>query len=259
MADAIALTPNDSSVLSQIFDPESAPTAGVYVDPSLPSDPYIIDPDTLRFIKSKEAEVIRAIEVALRSPIDQSTRDHILSEAYTSLSALIDAYPKYASLRNNRAQLIRLQRGDSILISLGSSTGSSDDPDLASTALSDLDAAISLLTPTTPQSPVSPASCRVLAQAHTQRAALYHAASGSSTLQSRDQTQSMRTAATSLQGRGVHDLEEAASKDFFMGGRYGNEIGKALAVHTNPTAKLCGQMVQEAMRREYTPATTVPI
>jgi hypothetical protein len=36
-----------------------------------------------------------------------------------------------------------------------------------------------------------------------------------------------------------------------MGGRYGNEIAKALAVSANPTAKLCGEMVREAMRKEY--------
>ena len=57
-----------------------------------------------------------------------------------------------------------------------------------------------------------------------------------------------------LGGWQVIDFEEAASRDFFMGGRYGNEIGKALAVHTNPTAKLCGQIVQEAMRKEFMPA-----
>jgi hypothetical protein len=47
------------------------------------------------------------------------------------------------------------------------------------------------------------------------------------------------------------DFEENASKDFMMGGRFGNEIAKALAVSTNPTAKLCGEMVREAMRKEY--------
>ena len=41
--------------------------------------------------------------------------------------------------------------------------------------------------------------------------------------------------------------------DFAMGGRYGNEIAKGLAVSTNPTAKLCGQMVREAMKKEYGP------
>jgi hypothetical protein len=47
------------------------------------------------------------------------------------------------------------------------------------------------------------------------------------------------------------EFEEAASRDFMMAGRYGNEIGKGLAVSTNPTAKLCGEMVKEAMRKEY--------
>jgi hypothetical protein len=34
-----------------------------------------------------------------------------------------------------------------------------------------------------------------------------------------------------------------------MGGRYGNEVAKALAVSMNPTAKLCGEIVKDAMRR----------
>lgn len=50
------------------------------------------------------------------------------------------------------------------------------------------------------------------------------------------------------------DFEEAASRDFALGGRYGNEVAKGLAVSTNPTAKLCGQMVREAMKKEYGPA-----
>ena len=51
------------------------------------------------------------------------------------------------------------------------------------------------------------------------------------------------------------EFEEHASRDFMMGGRYGNEIAKALAVSANPTAKLCGEMVREAMRKEYAGAT----
>ncbi len=47
------------------------------------------------------------------------------------------------------------------------------------------------------------------------------------------------------------EFEESASRDFTMGGRYGNEVAKALAVASNPTAKLCGAMVKEAMRKEY--------
>ena len=47
------------------------------------------------------------------------------------------------------------------------------------------------------------------------------------------------------------DYEEAASRDFQISGRYGGEIGRALGVAINPTAKLCGVMVREALRREY--------
>ncbi len=49
----------------------------------------------------------------------------------------------------------------------------------------------------------------------------------------------------------VTEWEENASRDFMVGGRYGNEIAKALAVAANPTAKLCGEMVREAMKKEY--------
>jgi len=35
-----------------------------------------------------------------------------------------------------------------------------------------------------------------------------------------------------------------------MGGRYGNEMARAMSVATNPYAKLCGGIVKEAMRAE---------
>jgi len=52
-------------------------------------------------------------------------------------------------------------------------------------------------------------------------------------------------------GWSVVEFEEAASRDFMMGGRLGNEVAKQMAVVANPTAKLCGDMVREAMRKEY--------
>ena len=54
----------------------------------------------------------------------------------------------------------------------------------------------------------------------------------------------------------VVEFEENASKDFMLGGRYGNEIARNLAVGTNPVAKLCGEMVREAMRKEYAGGST---
>lgn len=35
-----------------------------------------------------------------------------------------------------------------------------------------------------------------------------------------------------------------------MGGRYGNEVAREMAKGTNPYAKLCGEIVREAMRAE---------
>ncbi|KAJ2973592.1 hypothetical protein NQ176_g6518 [Zarea fungicola] len=55
-----------------------------------------------------------------------------------------------------------------------------------------------------------------------------------------------------------YKFQEAASHDLALGGRYGNEIAKNLAVSVNPTAKLCGQIVREAMRKEYGPGFMGP-
>ena len=49
---------------------------------------------------------------------------------------------------------------------------------------------------------------------------------------------------------GADQLEEMASRDFFFGGQYGNEIARQLAVQTNPYAKMCGAIVKEALRKE---------
>ena len=45
-------------------------------------------------------------------------------------------------------------------------------------------------------------------------------------------------------------LEEAASHELALGGRYGNETARQLAVKTNPYAKLCGSIVREALTKE---------
>lgn len=57
------------------------------------------------------------------------------------------------------------------------------------------------------------------------------------------------------------DLEEAASRELGLGGRYGNETARQLAIKTNPYAKLCGSIVREALTKEiadyYQPSTTI--
>ncbi len=248
-----ALTHNDSSVLTQIFDPESAPTAAILVDASLPNDPHIQDPELFRQLKQRERAIIASIESAHTSPTTTQPSNTLFSTAYESLSALITEHPHYASSRNNRAQLIRIHSGTSLLTQPSPTNPPTHNlnPHYATIALDDLNTAITLLTPPSPTSAISPAQRRTLAQAHTQRAALYHAAA--KTLAAAEPA-TVKVVVPELEHWTLHDFEEAASRDFSMGGRYGNEIGKALAVHTNPTAKLCGQMVKEAMRREFAPA-----
>lgn len=184
------------------------------------------------------------------SPVDA------YKECLAGLSTLITANPSYASARNNRVQVIRRLHGDGML---ATGVDPSDSPLVggkdgqlaaASQALSDLDICISLLSPTECHAHMSPHAVKTLSLAHTQRAAIYlHtskllARGGELVVQEHRREASWKKL----------DFEQAASSDFARGGRYGNEIAKGLAVSTNPTAKLCGQIVREAMKKEYGPS-----
>lgn len=128
---------------------------------------------------------------------------------------------------------------------------SASDETLSSVArviLDDLTTSISLLTPTNPFSPISPTAAKTLSQSYTQRGAIYHLTAKSLAV---DGAELRVEEGRREKSWTVVDFEENASVDFMLGGRYGNEIAKALAVSTNPTAKLCGDMVKEAMRKEY--------
>ena len=245
MAAQFDLTTNDDTILSKIFDPESTPGVHLMIDNQLPRDPHI-DDVTLSTIQSQEKTIVSSVEGILQD--DQNTeigQKAKLCNAYSQLSSLIDTYPQAASVRNNRAQLARMILGPDLIGELKTSEATGACLPTVQSLLQDLDKAIELASPSNISQAVSPFQCHLLGQAYTQRAALFHAASKDPNLMAR-----FRNLGTMFSNWDVNDFEEAASRDFFMGGRYGNEIGKALAVHTNPTAKLCGQMVQEAMKRE---------
>lgn len=53
-----------------------------------------------------------------------------------------------------------------------------------------------------------------------------------------------------LRGMQSAQLEELASRDFALGGRYGNKVARGLSVRTNPYAKACGAIVREALKGE---------
>lgn len=264
-----SLTQHDLSILDKIKDPESAPAPRLVIEDSLPRDPHVTDPTQYDQVTARERTIIssiQALELQIAGWRPSSSPVPVLSQyldCVKSLDALIDEYPDYASARNNRAQALRMIYGDAMLVSTSSGHEEAlpDEPPVldptatdatlisaSSTILTDLTTAITLLTPPTPFSPLSPSAARTLSQAYTQRGGLYHLTAKrlalvGSTLRI---DASRREAAWS-----VVEFEENASRDFQMGGRFGNEVAKAMAVSANPTAKLCGEMVKEAMRKEY--------
>jgi hypothetical protein len=259
--EAVSLTRRDENVLEKIKDPESNPLTAVMVDPTLPKDPAITDMAVYERVSKGEREIILAmqqLEMQLAGLRTAATIPNPIAEYRNCVSRLgdiISEHPKYASARNNRAQALRRLYGDTMLLqtsdprALISEADTQERSRAAATALFDLDEAVKLLTPRTLFGSISPTAGKTLSLAHTQRAALYHmtAKSFSGSLLSIAE----KRKESSWQKM---DFEEAASRDFALGGRYGNEIAKGLAVSTNPTAKLCGQMVREAMKKEYGPA-----
>ncbi|KAI1652153.1 uncharacterized protein F4817DRAFT_4738 [Daldinia loculata] len=255
-----SLSRRDFNVLEKIRDPESNPTTAVLVDDTLPKDPNITDTSVYDRVSRRERDIVLAmqqLEMQLAGLRSASAAEPIQEyrQCLSKLGELITEYPKYASARNNRAQVFRRLYGDALLLSGDqTSRGLLNDVDeleksqAADLALSDLDQAISLLTPKSMFAALSPQAGKTLSLAHTQRAAIYHMTSKSFQAGSKINIVGRKEEAWTK-----NDFEEAASRDFALGGRYGNDIAKALAVSTNPTAKLCGQMVREAMKKEYGP------
>ncbi|AEO71396.1 460a4b3d-e4ef-48da-904e-177eb2500b3c [Thermothielavioides terrestris] len=259
----LELSRRDINVLEKIKDPESDPSLMIQVDPTLPKDPHITDADEYQKISQLERDIILSfqdLEVQQAKQRSTGTTDIDVAEKYrdgvSRLDQLIQDHPQYASARNNRAQALRRLYGDSMLVAgaprspqaLLQEVDDAERSEIAKTVLGDLDCAISLLTPKAARSRVSPQVARTLANAHTQRAAVYLMTS---------KLMGPKTASVDVERPEASwsklEFEERASRDFALGGRYGNEIAKGLAVSTNPTAKLCGQMVREAMKKEYGP------
>ncbi|KAH0558334.1 hypothetical protein GP486_005005 [Trichoglossum hirsutum] len=245
------LTENDSTVLEQIFDPESAPVAGIQIDASLPENRFIHDSAELQRLRSQEVRAIQMIEGLASSSRGGQPRENAIDAATSVMSKLIAAHPTYASAYNNRAQMRRLQHGDHVLVNPPTGTRKSEGlRDIAEAILHDLNTAINLATPPSPTESISKSQALILAQAHTQRGALLHATAKALAHSHLDPSEALATPHL-FPGWGAERFEEASSRDFFLGGRYGNGIGRAMAVHTNPYAKLCGSIVQEAIKKEF--------
>lgn len=247
MMQPVTLSKADSQVLAQVFDPESGPaTVEVLIDPSLPADRHIRDETLLAELKLAERQAIQLIEAFEKSDDrTEQAKEQAYRAALGRLNRVIAKNPSYASARNNRAQLRRWRFGDRSMICQKRDESNAVRKEAAVATVEDLKRCISLASPGRPQDPVSPSQGRLLAQAYTQLGALYYAAS-----KDLDNSEEVEIVQEELESRTQDHFEEEASRLFYLGGLYGNEVAKALAVHTNPHAKLCGNIVKEAMRKE---------
>ncbi|KAB8235136.1 protein hmgX [Aspergillus alliaceus] len=240
------LTTNDSAVLQALFDAESSPSSGVTINPNLPPFPAHLDitPELHDTLQSHSTTIIRPLT-------SETTTPSTIQTAITALDTLIQENPTYPPAYANRAQARRMLI-DNLTKAENQSETEKDGNDatlfnaqntpIFSALLSDLGEAIRLATPLSPADAVSPIQGRLLADAHTHRGyLLLRLAKGKrGGFEGPERWRSLD----------ADQVEEMASRDFFMGGRFGNRVAQQLAVQTNPYAKMCGAIVKEALRKE---------
>jgi hypothetical protein len=279
------LTPHDAGVLIKIKDPESS-ISPVLIDENLRRDPHIMDMSVYESIVETEKTILKTIVTLDNEQIicakenyqrvDRNRRSRQLANwlaCILRLDKLIEKHPNYASAKNNRVQALRTMYGDGLLVkcySIYEDGKAHTVPDgypaldiqsqnndltmqgVSRKVLRDLNSGIDLLAPKTSFAAVSPTQARTLSQLYTQRGQLYYAAAKKLGMAGGKVKAVLRDSGNKKEGLwSKTDFEENASVDFLTGGRYGNDLAKAVAVQMNPMAKLCGEMVKEAMRNEY--------
>ena len=242
------LSKKDETILSTLFDPEAAADSGQLIDPTTPSYPRNNDGQLLRSLKARERDIIQSVETAIsgqkgsRAAYDDHLQRSLL-DAIRSFDLMIDEHPWYASAYVNRAQCTRYE---------GSYTLKALEILRHTPTLSDLNTAIELVSPDKPGIPVSPEVVRLLSSAYTQRATLYLAAARQ--LEEEQMSGPGSILANAKNDPEIDQLETLASRDFFQGGRYGNDLAGAMGVRVNPYAKACGNIVREALKQEMNKA-----
>ncbi|KEF59706.1 uncharacterized protein A1O9_04552 [Exophiala aquamarina CBS 119918] len=219
------LSNNDSSVLSALFDPEASLSRNASIEDTLPSGVTL---ENLKYLQLCERDALHPIN-------GESPSVEEIETSISKLTGIIDKNPCYASAYANRAQARRMLFRDEQLPS---------QPAAVQQILQDLSRAIKIGTPEDSTQPLSSSHAKVLASAHTHRGYLLLLASKS------DANRQMLNCTPGLETLCPNQLEEAASREFALGGRYGNDAAKQIAVRTNPYAKLCGSIVKEALRKE---------
>ena len=151
----------------------------------------------------------------------QLAEEGAIDEAEKLLTRTIHKYPNgRPSLWSNRAQVRRLSKN-------------------VPGALDDLSQAIRIATPPKNAAP-SNDDAKILSFAYMHRATIYMLIA--------------RGEISGVLNDESHDrLEGYASHDFKMAGKYGSGLARSMAVRTNPYAKMCGAIVQTALKKEMQP------
>lgn len=222
------LTSKDSAVLNALFDAEISlnrpvPMAGhEFVAASTPA--------TQQWQQQQILEAVHLLNEIAPSPDAVRCSIGIFDK-------IIDNDPTCASAFVNRAQAMQL---------LPLST------ECLSQTFQDLSKAIELSEPKHKLDEVTSGNARVLASAHTHRGSLLLRASVTPSI-----LELLRNASPYYHDIPPAELEQLASKDYTIAGRYGSQFAQSLAVKTNPYAKLCGNIVREALQKEIREYSTL--
>lgn len=223
MATATGLTQNDTVVLNMLFNPESA-TSGV--QQSQPSE-------TSRGARYEDLERLESSVIESINSNDVSSSK--ILKAIAAFDEILKADPEFASAYNDRAQARRMLHNIKDL---------HQHPGDVELIMQDLNSAIHYASSTENHAVSSAAEARVSAAAYTHRGYMFFRCARDAEL---------RSVVGSIDGycsEHASFWEEIASRDFAMGGKFGNPLAKRMAVHTNPYAKLCGEMVKQAIHAE---------
>lgn len=226
---ATSLSSRDNLVLQSLFDPEASSAPAASKPPATTSLPHFTE-DIFSAIEKREHSILQ--------PLANDKESKLAAEGVIQrLSQLIDEFPQYASAYVNRAQATRL------LIDV-ENLFSPDHESRSGRIFEDLSRGIELATPSDPSSGASAHQSKVLATSYTHRGFLL--------LKVADMVKNGHTVhgLNGLTSSNAADIEETASEDFARGGRYGNALGKQMAVRTNPYAKMCGAIVKDALQQE---------
>jgi hypothetical protein len=225
------LSPNDRLVLSYVFDSHPAGSLSKsLVDPELPTTSRSnLSPTILENLQSQEQSIITTCG-------GTSVSAESLKQANDQLTVLIHSHPTYSSAYNNRAQVLRLLYGDDLYSEEVKTT----------TLWSDLCTAIRIELPEQPNRKVCELQARILRAGYAQRGYLMWKAA------KRVNQKSLNAGnlPEELKGLTQSEMEDKARADLEMAGRYGDQEAMKMAVSANPYARLCGNIVQEAMKVE---------